>query len=823
MEEQDEDSETESECSKSDVSEGEFHVRKTKSLYTIDFCSPLGQRVKNHMSKPGETMPPHTSIDTLCSYEKFCETPEKNLGDRLRSRGSGWPVSFKKTRRTDPKHWHLYAFTKWQRKDHYLKMKTGLNRASRALKCSMHKCSVVLKRLTKVEIKKWTSSPRKNMFHCFVPLTEVDLSSFTSVQPMFSDSDLDAEDAIFPGGPGLLSDPTELQRLLGLKTKTDLAFREKSPSPPLELSQVVSEDVNAEVNQQKVIVYRTLLSELSRRHHCLEQVPIPVSSPLQVSVDHSTDLTPPTTPEEQSNSSSSGSALYPTGLYRSANVHRLLERRQSDENLSGLQWTPNSEESLANTGPSPVPSVLGPSSFYRQDAKCIVSSSGEQRKKVPVTRKQVPHKLKIRQTSRIKTAAAGKNSVVKLKKANIPVCRAVVTKKPLAKGAKKPVISKTVNAQSAKSVKKKVYASESLGHQKKCKKKVVQKKKAKIRVPKTSIQDVQKKKASKIKSMVTRQMSHGSPAAGTRLKQTRLKKPEALATKSFASDITSAKPKIERQLNGRSTAGNLSASSSKKVQNLLLVSTRRTSGSSTVRGQNTLKRSETYPSVTKESLVPPNAKQSKKTAAMPDDNLSVSSSEHDSSQPVRKIRGVKRSNSSSRDSRPAKYTHKDACRVVPDSPTVPVLLFKCHVCCREIACQGKQFKEFIVDHFANEHNLYGIHLVEQKTKNGELIVSIVQGDSPVQPSIPSAGKNVNVAKKLSVGAPVRSTSTTPLTPHNNSFSKSPVSAGRKCRVPSLSAALGNDSRISRGKGGKIPQRKRSLPSTSTKDGLSWFE
>ena len=242
-------SDLDSECSRSDIVEREPQQRilpkSGTSLLAIDLCSPLGQRIKKHVKVDASN-----SAAKRPHYEQFCHTPVKDkFRERLRDRAELYPITFK--RRGKYKHEHVYKFTKRQKRQFMAYMETGLCRKSRALMRSLVKCSVLLERLAPSEIRKW-QRPFKIPVIDIEPLSEGEIFRWTHPP----------SPTTFPSEPVLLS--KDLDRLLGLKKKPFISSPQKEIRRQLTLSQVVSETVNAEVAQQTVTVYKSLLNEYAQ-------------------------------------------------------------------------------------------------------------------------------------------------------------------------------------------------------------------------------------------------------------------------------------------------------------------------------------------------------------------------------------------------------------------------------------------------------------------------------------------------------------------------------------------------------------------------------
>ncbi len=250
-------SDSESISSKSERSDSGYHPRKVTNLLLIDFSSLLGQRVKRHMSKLRFIINRDDSLEdqTQCKdYERFCRTPVKSDSlERLRSRGpGGYQVTYKKTRRLAPKHCHRFSFGRTQRLERYTTILTGLNKRSRKLKRKIKPCSVVLNKLTKAEIKRWTC-PR-------VRKPDMSLSEANIFRWLDGRNNTPSK---FPQGPGLLETCAcpELQRLLSLKTLPQPNSRQVPHSAP----RPVSAGTDAEMTKQRLLLYKTLLRDSASR------------------------------------------------------------------------------------------------------------------------------------------------------------------------------------------------------------------------------------------------------------------------------------------------------------------------------------------------------------------------------------------------------------------------------------------------------------------------------------------------------------------------------------------------------------------------------
>ncbi len=241
------DSDSDDESAKSENSD-DLRPAKAASLLAIDFCSPLGQRVKKNIVADKEKEKPEPVV--LHSYEIFCHTPKKNsFVERLRHRQNNqYPVSFRRKRSNY--YGHEYKFSRRQRREFMKKSRTGLNRRSRLLKRQMQSCSVVMENMTEEDIRTWRekSGPTIDLTR----LSDFEIARWTARRVQ--------EGYVFPGRPSpMLHNGSELQRLLGLRTPG--SYHNPPRSRYLSLSQMLSEDTNAEVTQQKLMLYKTLLSE----------------------------------------------------------------------------------------------------------------------------------------------------------------------------------------------------------------------------------------------------------------------------------------------------------------------------------------------------------------------------------------------------------------------------------------------------------------------------------------------------------------------------------------------------------------------------------
>ncbi|KAK7102971.1 serine/arginine repetitive matrix protein 2-like [Littorina saxatilis] len=240
------DSESDGESSASSADDADDPKLLKKSLFSIDVCSGLGQRVLKHMTS-------ETHVPVITDSEQFCRTPIKDkYQDRLRIRSNTYPITWKLTskRLRQQAHCHLYKFTRAHKFEFSEKMRTGLNAECRKLLSCVERCSVVVKRLSNKTLYKW--KPSLNKFTVPIKqLTAAEILFWTQPKPRTP------QPSVFPDGPTFLF--TDIDRLLGLKRKdgsSDMASK-------LLASHCVSESANAELQLQKLTVYRSLLVDLS--------------------------------------------------------------------------------------------------------------------------------------------------------------------------------------------------------------------------------------------------------------------------------------------------------------------------------------------------------------------------------------------------------------------------------------------------------------------------------------------------------------------------------------------------------------------------------
>ncbi|XP_033746260.1 uncharacterized protein LOC117331572 [Pecten maximus] len=206
-------------------------VQKGKSLLSIDLSSLLGQRIQKHI---------HTESGLLVipNAEQFCKTPVKNdtLG-KLRHRVVTFPVTYKARKKNVANYAHEYTFNSRQKREHFRRVRTGLNISSYKLLKSLPQCMVSMNQLNDRELRRW-------------------LSRFIYNKLKGIKTAVVQEEAVFPKEPLLMS--KDIDNLLGLKRRSG-----SNSNPPLSLANVVSEQVNAEASKQKLTLYRCLLSDVS--------------------------------------------------------------------------------------------------------------------------------------------------------------------------------------------------------------------------------------------------------------------------------------------------------------------------------------------------------------------------------------------------------------------------------------------------------------------------------------------------------------------------------------------------------------------------------
>ena len=155
-----EESDSESETKTEDT----LKIRNHASLLVIPFSSLLGIRIKDKINyKRPQINRDDESDDEDGNYEKYCKTPKLNkFMNRLRTRDGldGVKITFSKRHRIPDHLCHHIKFTKSERKEFLIQLKTGLTAEARRLKRSLKPCQVRLDRVSPKVIKKWKHKPR---------------------------------------------------------------------------------------------------------------------------------------------------------------------------------------------------------------------------------------------------------------------------------------------------------------------------------------------------------------------------------------------------------------------------------------------------------------------------------------------------------------------------------------------------------------------------------------------------------------------------------------------------------------------------------------
>lgn len=237
----------------------------SRSLFNIDVTSPLGQFViKHYKSDP--------SLNILLDVESHCLTksPVKNPSAiRLRVRHPIYPITFRHySVRFSHIHTHQYKFKKEEIREFMKRMNTGLNKNSRRLLRQVKRCKVVLKPVTKADMKLWI--PSQNQLTIDLrPLSAAEIAFWTMPKPPPS---LDSV-SIFPNGLNFAS--PNVNSVLGLKTRQD-CVGSLCQKPSLNLSNFVSEEACAELVQNRKVLYRSLLNDCNG--NCSNAAPSPSES-----------------------------------------------------------------------------------------------------------------------------------------------------------------------------------------------------------------------------------------------------------------------------------------------------------------------------------------------------------------------------------------------------------------------------------------------------------------------------------------------------------------------------------------------------------------
>lgn len=154
----------------SETSDEEDTIQKHKipsktAILGIPLTSPLGQRLKKHWNYENK-------VPVIENIEIFCKTDTNSLlnlnknktknpmVDKLRNRPPP-QCTFRFTKKYLNKWCHLFKFNKADKREFDKRLKTGLDRDSRIKLRRMKKCQVVLARISKKDIKYWTTPRAK--------------------------------------------------------------------------------------------------------------------------------------------------------------------------------------------------------------------------------------------------------------------------------------------------------------------------------------------------------------------------------------------------------------------------------------------------------------------------------------------------------------------------------------------------------------------------------------------------------------------------------------------------------------------------------------
>ncbi|XP_059167770.1 uncharacterized protein LOC131949805 isoform X2 [Physella acuta] len=231
-------------------------LASVKSLYNLDLTSPLGQCVSRHIK--GDP-----NLHVLSDVESHCltSTPKKSLVDlKLRERPVNYLVTFKGYPSKLP-YIHQYKFNQLEKKEFLRRVNTGLDKKSRRLARKMKPCRVLLRPVTKADLKQWIPSQNEITVD-LKPLTADEISFWTKPKTPISVL------AEFPSG--LTFSSPNVSNVLGLRTRQDVSLLK---SPGLSVSNYVSEETLAEVTANRVAVYKSLLADTSCGE--IENLPTP--------------------------------------------------------------------------------------------------------------------------------------------------------------------------------------------------------------------------------------------------------------------------------------------------------------------------------------------------------------------------------------------------------------------------------------------------------------------------------------------------------------------------------------------------------------------
>ncbi|KAL3852221.1 hypothetical protein ACJMK2_015893 [Sinanodonta woodiana] len=227
----------------SDSSEEMEETASTKgslSLLQIAISSLLGQRIQKHFKS-------ELNLPIVTDSENFCRTPVKNAFlEKLRFRPQGYLVSYKPRRKTMYLN-HTYKFNKKHKREFLERLSTGLNKRSRELLSAMKDLTIVLEPMSRKDMLRW------------IPATVLSKQLKDKVKITKSKTN-EVAFCQFPTAPALSA--SNIDKILGLKRKSS-EISSFTMRNGLSLTNVVSEDVDAEVSKQKLTLYRSLLTELS--------------------------------------------------------------------------------------------------------------------------------------------------------------------------------------------------------------------------------------------------------------------------------------------------------------------------------------------------------------------------------------------------------------------------------------------------------------------------------------------------------------------------------------------------------------------------------
>ncbi|GFO43847.1 nuclear respiratory factor 1 [Plakobranchus ocellatus] len=233
----------------------EDKLRNVKSLFNIPISSLLGQCVIKHFK--GDA-----GLHILSDIESHCLTElqkSKEQNCRLRVRHPYYPITFRGyLRNKETPYVHRYNFSSKDRKEFLRRVRTRLDRNSRSMLRKMKECNVVLRHLTKSDMKRWMPS-QNEISVSLKPLTAGEINYWMSHKP----APVTNQPAVFPSGLSLRS--PNLTKVLGLRTQADKEESDKHIFRHLSVANFVSEDVNAEVTQNRGTVLKSILSDFIRK------------------------------------------------------------------------------------------------------------------------------------------------------------------------------------------------------------------------------------------------------------------------------------------------------------------------------------------------------------------------------------------------------------------------------------------------------------------------------------------------------------------------------------------------------------------------------